>query len=79
MNGSGSRVYWVKNLKFVENVDWRKSMIKCEVVFDGDVIKIGVYIVDFCSYSEAYHISIEDEFIKWCETQEQAIKYCMEN
>ena len=54
-------------------------MIKCEVVFDGDVIKIGVYIVDFCSHSEAYHISIEDEFIKWCETQEQAIKYCMGN
>lgn len=70
MNGSGSRVYWVKNLRSVGNVDWRKSMIKCEVVFDGgefdpDDVRDVIY-------------GLNDDFMD-DDVLESAIEYCMEN
>ena len=78
MNGSGNKVYWVKNLRCAENVDWREVMIKCEVVFDGDVITVKSFYEIRVEVS-ACDVYIDHVYVDTFNTVEQAIQYCMEN
>ena len=66
-------------------------MIKCEVVFDGEKIHIGRFVVVVDSYTEGNPVLGYHAFNIWrvrtdqiCSekifrTQAEAIKYCMEN
>lgn len=77
MNGSGSKVYWVKNLRCAENVDWREVMIKCEVVFKVEDILIGDWMV--FKRNDMWVVTENGKDEDYFDYLEQAIKYCIEN
>lgn len=53
-------------------------MIKCEVVFDGDVIKVNGHEIYYAN-DGYYNIFMSDGGYLADWRLEQAIKYCMEN
>ena len=77
MNMSGSKVCLVVSLRCVENVDWKGLMIKCEVVFDGVVIKINGHEIHNAN-DGYYNIYMRDGAFLADWELEKAIKYCME-
>ena len=54
-------------------------MIKAEVFFETGGLHIGEYLIKFEISNNAYSINTNHAFIKWTNTLEEAINYCLEN